>query len=392
MKVLNVLLSNHIGGPQIRVLSVAKELRKYGIETIILSPKGEGDFAQRARNEHFKVYQIMLDGPKHFNSFVSVLANLKWLFTFPLSVFTITKIIKKEKIEIVHVQGLLNLQAPVAALLTRRKIVWHLISSLYPKTLVSFLMPFITMIADQIVVVAEKLGEYYLGCKLKSTKMNALIIYECVDVDKFSPFAVSKNDIDKLKREFDMSPSDKIVGCVGNINPAKGYEYFIEGVNHVRNELSSVKFIVVGAESDTQKRYHQKLQTLVSSLKMGEDIIFTGKRDNIPQVLSMFDVFVLPSIAEGTPIIILEAMAMEKAVVATDVGAVSEQILNGETGIVVPSKNPKAMAEAVIYLFEHAEERIRMGEKARERVKEMFSRGRCVKEHLKLYYRVISER
>jgi glycosyltransferase involved in cell wall biosynthesis len=364
---------------------VARELRKYGIETVMLSPKGEGDFARRARNEHFKTYQIMLYGPKHFNSFVSVLANLKWFFTFPLSLFTITKIIKKEKIEIVHVQGLLNLQAPVAALLMRKKIVWHLISSLYPKILVSFLMPLITMIADQIVVVAEKLGKYYLGCKLKSTKTNALIIYECVDVDKFSPFAVSKNDIDKLKREFDMSPSDKIVGCVGNINPAKGYEYFIDGANLIKEELDNVKFIIVGAKSNTQKHYYLKLQTLVSSLKMGQDIIFTGKRDDISQVLSMFDVFVLPSIAEGTPIIILEAMAMEKLVVATDVGAVSDQVLDDKTGIIVPPRNPKAIAEAVIYLLEHAEERIRMGKKARERAKEMFSLKRCVEEHRKLY-------
>jgi glycosyltransferase involved in cell wall biosynthesis len=388
VKVLNVLLDNHIGGPQIRVLSVAKELRKYGIETIMLSPKGGGDFAQRARNEHFKAYQIMLYGPKHFNSFVSVLANIKWFFTFPLSAFTIAKIIKKEKIEIVHVQGLLNLQAPVAGLLTRRKIVWHLISSLYPKTLVSFLMPFITMIADQIVVVAEKLGEYYLGNKLKSTDTNVSIIYECIDVDTFNPFTVSKDDIDKLKKEFNINPFDKIVGCIGNINPAKGYEYFIDSANLIKEELDNVKFIIVGAKSNTQKHYYLKLQTLVSSLKMGQNIIFTGKRDDIPQLLSTFDVFVLPSIAEGTPLAVLEAMAMEKTVAATDVGAVSEQILDGGTGIIVPPQNPKAMAEAVIYLLEHPKEGIKMGKKGRERVKEIFSLERCVEEHKRLYEKV----
>ena len=385
MKVLNVLLDNHIGGPQIRVLSVAKELRKFGIETIILSPKGEGDFAQRARDERFKVYQIMLYGPKHFNNFVSVLANIKWFFTFPFSVFTIAKIIKKETIDIVHTNGLLNLQAPVAGLLTRRMVVWHLISSLYPKSLVSFLMPFIKIMADQIVVVAEKLGEYYLGTKLKLNETNISIIYECVAVDKFDPSTVSKNDIDKLKKEFNINPFDKIVGCIGNINPAKGYEYFIESANYVRKKSSDVKFIIVGAESDTQKHYYLKLQTLVSSMGMEQDIIFTGKRDDISQVLSMFDVFVLPSVVEGTPLVILEAMAMEKPIVATDVGAVSEQIHDGETGVIVPPKNPKAIAEAVIYLLEHPKERIWMGEKGRERVKEMFSLERCVEEHKVLY-------
>ena len=76
---------------------------------------------------------------------------------------------------------------------------------------------------------------------------------------------------------------------------------------------------------------------------------------------------------------------MEKPVVATDVGGISEQVPDGETGIIIPARNPKAAAEAVIYLLEHPEERIKMGKKGRERVKEMFSLERCVKEHRKLY-------
>lgn len=387
MKVLNVVLSNRIGGPQIRVLSVAKELRKYGIETIMLSPKEEGDFAQIARNGNFKAYQISL-----FRLRRSVLLNFKLLFTFPLTVFAIVKIINRENIDIIHVNGLLSFQAPMAALLTRKKVVWHLISSLYPKNLVSCLMPFIKIIADQIVVVAEKLGEYYLGSKPKSTDINVSIIYECVDVDKFDTFTVSKNVIDKLKKEFNINHCEKIVGCIGNINPAKGYEYFIESASFVKKEIDNVKFLIVGDISDPQKNYYyQKLKNLVGSLKMEQDIIFTGKQNDIPQILSLFDVFLLTSISEGTPLVILEAMAMEKPVAATDVGAVSEQILNGESGIIVPPKNPKAIAEAVIYLLEHADERIRMGKKAREQVKEIFSLERCVEEHIKLYENIYGE-
>ncbi|MCK4348225.1 MAG: glycosyltransferase family 4 protein, partial [Thermoplasmatales archaeon] len=154
----------------------------------------------------------------------------------------------------------------------------------------------------------------------------------------------------------------------------------------------NVKFLIVGDISEPLKNYYyQKLKNLIGSLKMEQDVIFTGKRYDIPQLLSTFDIFVLPSIAEGTPIVILEAMAMEKTVVATDVGAVSEQILGGETGIIVPPRNPKAMAEAVIYLLEHSEERIRMGKKAREGVKEMFSVERCVEEHRKLYENIYGE-
>lgn len=384
MKVLNVVLSNYIGGPQIRVLSVAKELRKYGIETIMLSPKGEGDFAQKARNENFKAYQIALYGPRR-----SVLLNIRSFFTFPLTVFAIAKIINRENIDIVHVNGLLSFQAPMAALLTRKKVVWHLISSLYPKILVLSLVPLIRIMADQIVVVAKTLGEYYMGSQKKMIENNTMIIYECVDVVNFDPLVVSKNDIDELKKEFNMSNHEKIVGCVGNINSVKGYEYFIESASLIKKKIDNVKFLIVGDISNPHKNYYyQKLKSLVGSLEMEHDVIFAGKRYDIPQLLSIFDVFVLPSIAEGTPLVILEAMAMEKPVVATDVGAVSEQVSDGETGIIVPPKNPKTMAEAVIYLLENPEERIEMGKRGRKQVKEMFSLERCVEEHKKLYKNV----
>ena len=383
VEVLSVVLSNRIGGPQIRVLSVAKELRKYGIETIMLSPKEEGDFAQRARNENFKAYQIALYGPRR-----SVLLNLRSFFAFPLSVFAIVKIINKENIDIVHVNGLLSFHAPIAALLTRKKVVWHLISSLYPKPLVSCLMPFIRIMADQIVVVAKKLGEYYMGSQIKVAETHARVIYECVDVDKFDPLTVSKKDIDKLKKEFNINHYEKIVGCIGNINPAKGYEYFIESANLVKKEIDNVKFLIIGDIADPKKIYYQKLKNLIVSLKMEQDIIFTGKQKDIPQILSLFDVFLLTSIYEGTPLVILETMAMEKPVVATDVGGISEQVANGKTGIVVPPRNPKAMSEAVIYLLNHPEERVEMGKRGRERAKEMFSLERCVEEHRKLYENV----
>ena len=381
MKVLNVVLSNYIGGPQIRVLSVAKELRKYGIETIMLSPKGEGDFAQKARNENFKAYQIALYGPRR-----SVLLNIRSFFTFPLTVFAIAKIINRENIDIVHVNGLLSFHAPMAALLTRKKVVWHLISSLYPKILVLSLVPLIRIMADQIVVVAKTLGEYYMGSQKKMIENNTMIIYECVDVGNFDPLVVSKNDIDELKKEFNMSNHEKIVGCVGNINSVKGYEYFIESASLIKKKLDNVKFLIVGDISNPHKNYYyQKLKSLVGSLEMEHDVIFAGKRYDIPQLLSIFDVFVLPSIAEGTPLVILEAMAMEKPVVATDVGAVSEQVSDDETGIIVPPENPKTMAEAVIYLLENPEERIEIGKRGRKQVKEMFSLERCVEEHKKLY-------
>ena len=386
MKVLNVLLDNRIGGPQIRVLSVAKELREYGIETVMVAPKREGNFAHWAIKEGFKVHQVKsLYGPQPFNNFGYIFANFGQILNFPLSVLAIAKIIDKEQINIVHINGLLIIQASLAALLKRKKIVWCLSSTLFPKVVVFFLMPFVRLLSSHTVIIARRLEKYYFGNYKNGIKGNVSLIYEHADTNKFNPMNISKSDKDKLKTEFNIGHCSYIVGCVGNINPIKGFEYFIQSASLVKNELNGVKVIIVGAILDTQKYYYQKLQTLISSLGMEQDIIFTGKRYDIPQMLSIFDIFVLPSVSEGGPRVTVEAMAMEKPVVATDVGAVSEQILDSETGVIVPPRNPKAMAEAVIYLLEHPEERIEMGEKGRERVKEMFSLERCVEEHRRVY-------
>lgn len=387
IKVLNVLLDDKIGGPQNRVLNIGKELKKYNIEPIMLSPLGDNGFGQKARENNFRSYQIRLYIPKYVDSWSSVYANIKWLLTFPLSIYFICKIIKTEEINIVHLQGLLNLQAALAALIMRRKIVWHLIGSLYPKILVRSLMPFVRIASDEIVVIAEKLKYYYMG-PLDSS--NATIIYGCIDTGKFNPLNISKNEITRLKEEFKIKPKDKVIGCIANINPAKGYEYFLYSAHLIKLKFHNIKFIIIGDLSDSQKNYHLKLRNLVASLNLGNDVIFAGKQDNIPQMLSILDIFVLSSITEGTPIAILEAMAMERAVIVTDVGGVSELVIDGITGIVVPSKDQKAITSAVVRLYENPNERAEMGKRARERAIERFSLDICVAKYKYIYEKCLN--
>jgi glycosyltransferase involved in cell wall biosynthesis len=386
VRVLNVLLENHIGGPQIRVLSVANMLRNnLDVETIILCPNGEGDFARKAREENFKVFQIILKHPRYINNFWSFWENIVWLFTFPLSVIKIISILDREKIDIVHVNGLFNLQAAFAALLTRKKLVWHLMSLMYPRIIVSLLMPIIKRAATQIIVISEKSKNYYLGAKFTSKDQNVSLIYEGIDVNKFQGRNVSIENITKIKNDLDIGSTYDIIGCVGNINPTKDYETLIKSASIVCNNSLVTRFVIVGDIPDNQRRYFQMLQSLIGSLDLEQHVIFTGRRSDIPDLIGMFDTFVLSSLAEGTPLAILEAMAMEKAVVATNVGAVVEQVVDGVTGIIVPPKNPDEMAKAIIYLLKNPNERVEMGIRGRQRVLSNFSLEKCAEDHKKLY-------
>jgi len=385
MRVLNVVLDNHIGGPQIRLLSVAKGLKSYGIETIIVCPYGDGGFADKARNDKFKVYQIPFSNPKYFNGISSTIFNLKWILKSPCTVYIFLKIIKMENIDIVHANGLLCLHAPMAAVLAKRKIVWHLIGSLYPRWILNILVPFIKIIADRIIVVAETLGQYYLGKDFKANLKNVSVISEGIDTNKFYCCNFTDKEILELKHSLNIKPTSKIVGAIGNVNPVKGYEFFIEAMNIVKNKISNITFLIIGDIPQSQQKYFQRLQNQINNSNMNSDVLFMGKRDDIPYLLSLFDIFVLTSISEGTPLVILEAMAMEKPVVATSVGAIREVLIDKEMGMIVPPYDPISIADAVIFLLNNPQKRSDMGKRGRARVESFYSIDKCIYEHMRTY-------
>lgn len=384
MKVLNILLSNQIGGPPLRVLETSKRLRDAGVNVTIVAPDEGGNFAELARNNGFKTCQVHLLTPKFFNSFKSVLDNIKWLISIPVSVLKIFRVIKEEDVDIVHLHGLLNISGAVAAKLSGRKLVWHLVGSVYPNWMIHILMPFVIKTSDHMIFIAQRLSEYYLGEKREKLKHKYSIIYNGVDTEKFNVNNVDKMNVEQLKKELEIT-DNPIIGCIGNINSAKGYEYLIYAAEMLNKDKITAKFIIVGTELATQKNYFASLKKLISDLEMEKKVIFSGPRDDVVDLLSVFDIFALPSIAEGTPMAVLEAMAMEKPVVATNVGAVSEQIEDNVSGLVVEPQDPGHMSKAVLSLIKDGDMAAELGKKARKRVLEQFSLSQHVEGHLKIY-------
>ena len=125
------------------------------------------------------------------------------------------------------------------------------------------------------------------------------------------------------------------------MNRFKGLTYFIEAAGRIKSRVPSAKFVIVGRKLDTDPGYWDHLQQLTEQLGLKQDVVFTGFREDVPAILSALDVFVLASIEESCPVALLEAMAMKVPVVATDVGAVSEMVLHGRTGFVVPPREPR---------------------------------------------------
>jgi glycosyltransferase involved in cell wall biosynthesis len=172
-----------------------------------------------------------------------------------------------------------------------------------------------------------------------------------------------------------------VVGSVGRLDEQKAYDVLIAALP----SLPDVTVVLVG---DGPAR--AKLEELARHHGVADRVIFTGWQAEARRYLGGFDVFVLPSRYEGFPLSIIEAMLACLPVVATDVGSVSECVLAGETGAVVPPDDGKRLAETIWMLLESADLRMRMGEQGRERAISLFSVDAMARSYEQLYAEILA--
>jgi glycosyltransferase involved in cell wall biosynthesis len=248
---------------------------------------------------------------------------------------------------------------------------------------VGFLRKKIYRLADQIsaryverfIVVSDSLRTTLIeGRGISSQRV--VRIYNGIELHQYHP------DLNEtsLRNNWGIPPSAPLVGAIGRMVWQKGFEFLIHAIPEIISDIHDVRFLFVGdgpLKSD--------LERLVRQLDISHKVIFAGFRPDISRVLSAIDIHVVPSLLEGFPIMTLEAMAMAKPIVATQINGIGEQISDGEEGLLVPPKNPKALAAAVLKLVQNNELASRLGIEARRKVETYFSVERMVGETEKVY-------
>jgi glycosyltransferase involved in cell wall biosynthesis len=173
-----------------------------------------------------------------------------------------------------------------------------------------------------------------------------------------------------------------LVGSISHLIERKGINYLVEAASIVLSEIPNVKFLIVGEGEE-----RERLEWLASSLGVRESFVFTGFRKDIPQLLSILDIVVIPSISEGLPIVALEAMAMRKPIVATEGIGVPPG-----GSIFVPKRNPEKLALGILDLLRDKEKAAELGGKGRKLVEEKFNIEERVDKVERIYQRLRSER
>jgi glycosyltransferase involved in cell wall biosynthesis len=167
-----------------------------------------------------------------------------------------------------------------------------------------------------------------------------------------------------------------VVLVVARLDVQKGHRHLLAAAR----ALPDAVFVLAG---DGPER--SRLEALASDLRLGDRVRFLGERNDVPALLAACDVFVLPSLYEGLPISVLEAMAARRPVVATAIGGTDEAVVNGQTGLLVPPADPTSLAAAIGRVLRDAELRSRLGDAGRARVAERFSANDMVRRVMDVY-------
>jgi glycosyltransferase involved in cell wall biosynthesis len=206
-------------------------------------------------------------------------------------------------------------------------------------------------------------------------------IHSGIDLDRFNASNVHREN---KKREWNIDPSDRVVGSITRLSEQKAPADFVRMANEILKDNPKVSFLLVG---DGPLR--DEIRNLIDRLKISRKIIMTGLRHDIPDLLAVMDVFVLSSLWEGLPRVFPQAMAMGLPIVATNVDGAPEAIKDGVNGFLVPPKDSTALAQRALQLLEDPGLARKMGEAGRKMVYADFCIKGMVKKTENLYLELI---
>jgi glycosyltransferase involved in cell wall biosynthesis len=189
----------------------------------------------------------------------------------------------------------------------------------------------------------------------------------------------------EVRAQLGLGPSQPVVGTVATLRSQKALDVLIESALILRREFPDLVLLIVGGGAATEPGEGSRLRELAAKRGMSEHVQFLGLRDDIPSVLAAFDVAAISSDYEGSPLSVMEYMEAARPVVATRVGGVPDIVVDGETGILVPPRDPQALAGGISRLLSDPDLARRMGEAGRRRRRTEFELSETVRRIEQLY-------
>jgi len=380
IKVCSVNEEGRFGGPERRVVEIAKALKERGIDTHVVYPAYDSErYSQELlkagiRNTSLNITRLTLEK--------KVLA--RYIFTFFLDILRLYLFLRRHKFDLVQVNGTPQCKGALAAKMAGIPVVWVIEDTKMPFIVRKIYTLIAKYSAAGIIFVGKRVYDYYIRGSMLESKLS-IEIHAPVDTSIFDP-----NHVVPDKR-MNQIQGRKIV-TVSGISPVKGLKYFIKMASELIQRYNDLAFFVAGAKLSSQKKYSRYIKKLIASTGLTSDnYFFYGIIDDVPSFLQGADIFVCTSISEASPMAVWEAMSMGKAVVTTDVGSVRQYIEDGISGFIVPVMDSKALTIKVEELLNNPALREKMGAEARLVAKKKLDVSIAADKYALFYKRVLKQ-
>jgi glycosyltransferase involved in cell wall biosynthesis len=238
-------------------------------------------------------------------------------------------------------------------------------------------------IVKKIIAVSESLKIEGIN-KFNLNPSKVIFIHNGIDLSAYKN--VNKFLDTSIFNELSIKYDTTIISVIARLSQQKGHEFLLKAIPKIINKYSKIKFIFAG-----DGPLCSQLKSIVNSLELQGYVLFIGNRSDIPRILAASTIFVLPSLAEGFPMSVLEAMAAETPVIATKIDGIPEIIPDERYGLLVPPANSNSLADAICRLISDKNLRINLAKNGKQRVINMFSKDVMVQSYHTLYTTLLKD-
>ncbi|MGB3649803.1 MAG: glycosyltransferase family 4 protein [Rivularia sp. (in: cyanobacteria)] len=369
-KILYPIIDGQVTGGNIVCLHLIEAALNQGWDVLVNSPS-DGKFCDILREKKVKIYH--LDTTRSFN----------WL-----SAVKMAQLIKKEEISLVHAHAPFagSIISSLAGKLAGVSVIIHahLQDALSSN---SFIRSYQNMMnswtsrkcCDAIIAVSHQVKDALITEGFDSGKFHVVHNGTPVNNQKINS---------NIRSELNIPEDIPVVIHIGRLCKSKGQHLLLKAAANLHQSGQEAVYLIVGKDLEQDGAYLNYLKDMAQELGINKSVHFLGHRADIPQLLALSDLLVLPSNAEGLPLVILEAMAAGLPVVATPVGGIPEVVIHQQTGFLVPVEDVQALGDAIIKLLQNPYLRNEMGNKALEMVNKDFSVEKMCEEVFDIYQKV----
>jgi glycosyltransferase involved in cell wall biosynthesis len=381
IKVLHIITRLDKGGSAENTFLTVKGLDKKRYDVTLMSGPVQ-DPSQERRS------QVEECGIQYIHNPVLV-RNINVVFDV-IALFKICRFLAKEKFDVVHTHtskaGLLGRFAakfagsPLVVHTPHGHVFFGYFNPLKTKIFILF-EKLANRMTDKIVALTHREKADYISYRT-CPEEKITVIHSGVELNKFQEYTLAEKT--KLKKEVGLPEDSFVVGTAGRLVPVKGPEFLIKASQIIIPAHPNTYFLFAG-----DGPLKEDLQQKANEAGEEKNIVFLGWRDDIEHILSIFDVFCLPSLNEGMGRVLVEAMALGIPIVASDVGGIPDLVTHGKNGFLVPPKNPEELAKHIQILIEDEEKRKKMGETGKK-MAQRFSHKTMVEKIAELYEELLT--